>query len=159
MKHKINLIILFISLFFMQCVFAMATNSPLGYWKTIDDVTGKPKAIVQIWETPNHLLYGRILKIYPRPGYDQNELCSACEGAKHNQRIVGMVILTDLKQNQKDSNKWSSGQILDPKNGKTYHCNLEVIDGGMRLKVRGYIGVSLFGRTQTWLRAENARGE
>lgn len=144
-----------VTMFFL-CIFTLAAYaeapSPVGLWKTIDDVTGKPKAIVQLSLSGNQILSGRILKIYPRPGHDQNELCSACEGALHNQRIVGMVILHHLKRDSNNAKLWSGGTILDPKNGKHYHCYATLSDNGQQLFVRGYIGVPLFGRSQTWHR-------
>ena len=141
--------ILFICVAFMATGYAANLNTPIGYWKTIDDVTGKPKSIIQIYESSDHSLNGKVLRIYPQPGKDQNELCDACKGAKHNQRIVGMVILEGMQQ---DGDKWSGGHILDPKNGKTYRCTMKVVGNGTRLDVHGYIGISLLGRTQTWLR-------
>ncbi len=153
MQKIIKIFVVSFALLFVKLSFALTPNlSPVGYWKTIDDVTGQPKAILQIFETGNQRLYGRILKIYPRPGYDQNEVCTACSGDKHNKRIVGMVIMMDLKQDKDNPDTWIDGQILDPKNGKTYHCKIRVIDAGQRLNVRGYLGMPLFGRTQTWLR-------
>lgn len=152
MKRAQQLMVLICSLFLCHFALAASALTPVGSWKTIDDVTGQPKAIIHIWETPNGVLYGRILRIFPSHGKDQNELCTACQGAKHNQRMVGMVILNGLTQDQENMSKWSGGEILDPKNGKTYHCTIEVVDGGRKLNVRGYVGVSLFGRTQTWLR-------
>jgi len=145
------------SFILMMCVALISTvnaanlNSPIGYWKTIDDVTGKPKSIIQIYETSSHTLNGKVMHIFPSPGKDQNEVCDACKGEKHNQRIDGMVILEGMKQ---DSNKWSGGEILDPKNGKTYSCTLKTVDNGSKLEVHGYIGVSLLGRTQTWVRVQ-----
>lgn len=127
-------------------------SSPIGYWKTIDDVTGEPKAIIQINNTPQHTVYGRIIKIYPRPGYDQNELCTACEGVRHNQPIVGMIVLQGLKQSRDHQNEWQGGDILDPKNGKLYHCYIRLAEDNSKLHVRGYIGLPLFGRSQTWIR-------
>ncbi len=155
MKHIPKLI--FICLSFFLWHYAYAANSPLGYWKTIDDVTGQPKSILKIWQSSNGLS-GQVIKIYPSPGKDQNELCTACKGARHNQRIVGMVILQGLKQNANNPSEWTNGEILDPHNGKTYHCNLQVIDNGQKLNVRGYIGVPLFGRSQTWLRVAGPQG-
>lgn len=140
-------------LFFSSFAFAN-TNSPIGLWRTIDDVSGKPKAIVQIWENPDRALFGKIIKIYPRPGHDQNEVCEACEGARHNQRIVGMVFMENLKPSN-DANVWSDGKILDPKNGKIYNCNAKLSERGDKLNVRGYIGMPLFGRTQTWMRVDD----
>lgn len=159
MKSMIKLILVVCSLFILSPVYANTANSPVGYWKTIDDKTGKPKAIVQIWETPRLVLYGRILKIYPSPGYDQNELCTACSGSRHNQRIVGMVILNGFTQSQNNPQEWSGGEILDPKNGKTYHSYMETIDNGSRLNVRGYVGMPVFGRSQTWIRVSSPHGE
>lgn len=135
-------------------IYAAANNSPVGYWKTIDDVTGKPKAIIQITEQSNEL-NGRIIKIFPSPGKDQNEVCEACKGARHNQRIVGMTILNGLKPANNNAIEWSGGEILDPKNGKTYHCYIQLRDNGQKLTVRGYFGLPMFGRTQTWLRVSS----
>lgn len=136
----------------LQYAYALNSLSPVGSWKTIDDVTGQPKAIIQLSETPNNVLFGRILKIFPSPGHDQNEVCTACKGWRHNKRIVGMVVLENMRQDKNNPSQWSGGQILDPKNGKTYHCTIKVIDNGYRLNVRGYIGMPLFGRSQVWMR-------
>jgi uncharacterized protein (DUF2147 family) len=135
------------------------TNSPVGYWKTIDDVTGKPKAILHIQLSEQNKLFGRIIKIFPSPGKDQNEVCTACEGYRHNQRIVGMVILENLQQNEEAPLQWTDGTILDPLNGKTYRSTITLSDDGMKLRVRGYIGIPLFGRSQTWVRVLNPRSE
>lgn len=132
-----------------------AMNTPVGWWKTIDDETGKVKAIVQITESKNKTLVGKIIKIYPRPGYDQNEICNACEGERHNKPIVGMVFLEKLNRSADTANAWTNGQILDPKNGKVYHCNVSLSENGENLNVRGYLGLPLFGRTQTWIRVNN----
>lgn len=148
-----------ITLFFVllsasiSTAYAANLNTPIGYWKTIDDVTGKPKSILRIWETPKHTLQAEVMRIYPSPGKDQNELCTACQGENHNKRIVGMIILWGMTQ---DHDEWNSGRILDPKTGNIYRCTLKVIDNGTKLNVHGYIGISLLGRTQTWLRVAKA---
>jgi uncharacterized protein (DUF2147 family) len=130
------------------------THSPVGYWQTIDDLTGKPKSILQISDSSG-VLSGTVIKIFPKAGEDQNKRCSACTGEKHNQRIVGMVVMEGLKNQPRQINQWDSGQILDPSNGKTYHCQIQLTDKGKKLIVRGYIGLPLFGRSQTWLRMAN----
>ena len=117
MKFLVKFMVLFCSLWLLQVVAANNNTSPVGLWKTIDDETGKPKAIVQISETANKTLSGKILKIYPRPGYDQHELCAACKGNNHNKPIVGLTILENLVQDAKNRDEWNSGNILDPKNG------------------------------------------
>ena len=73
-----------------------------------------------------------------------------CDGKRKNEPILGMNILTGLK---KDGDEWSGGKILDPKNGKEYKCYLQLLDDNT-LKLRGYIGISMFGRTAIWKRAE-----
>lgn len=123
-------------------------NSPVGRWKTVDDVTGKAKSVVVIWEE-NGKLYGRIQKLVDPDPNDPNPRCEECTGDQKGKRVIGLRILWDLCR---DSNGWSGGSILDPANGKTYKCQLSVEDGGRKLKVRGFIGVSLLGRTQYWLR-------
>jgi len=124
--------------------------SPVGRWTTIDDETKKPKSVISIYEE-NGKLFGKIEKLFLEPNEEQNPVCDKCEGAWKNKPILGMVILRDL---QKDDDEWSGGKILDPGNGKTYKCKIALEDGGKKLKVRGYIGMSLLGRTQHWVRAE-----
>jgi uncharacterized protein (DUF2147 family) len=160
-KITTRLFILF-SLFLMHSILSaapfMPAQTPVGYWKTIDDVTGKPKSILKIEQAENGSLFGRVVKIFPRPGYDQNEICTACQGERHNKPIVGMEVMSGLKQNPDDTSEWQGGEILDPSNGKTYRCFVQVMDNGQKLRVRGYIGVALFGRSQTWLRVGGSEG-
>src|SRR5579872_1511985 len=129
-----------------------ASDSPVGSWKTIDDVSGKAKSIVQIWEGSNHELYGKVVKIFPEPGREPNPICTACTGERQNKPVLGMVILEGLKQSDSDPTQWTDGSILEPKTGKVYHCNVQVIDNGQKLDVKGYIGIPTFGRSQTWIR-------
>jgi uncharacterized protein (DUF2147 family) len=119
-------------------------------WKNIDDATGKPRALIRITES-NGTLQGRIEKVFPAPNESQNPTCEKCEGANKNAPIVGLVILNGLK---KDGDAYAGGQILDPDNGKLYSSKVKLTDGGKKLDVRGYIGVPMLGRTQTWLRQE-----
>lgn len=135
-----------------------ATTLDNSLWKTIDDVTGKPKAIIRLSESSSHNVQGTIVKIFPRPGFDQHELCSACKGSLHNKPIVGMTVVTDMSQEKDSATRWSGGQILDPHNGKTYRCSMQLMDGAQSLSVRGYIGISLFGRSQTWHRVKDING-
>lgn len=129
-------------------------DSPVGYWKTIDDMTGKPKSIVQIWRK-DQMLLAKVIKIFPGNHSHQNQICIACQGDKHNQPIVGMVILSGLKPT---NDQWANGNILDPENGKTYKCVARLTENGKKLNVRGYIGLPLFGRSQTWERVDLMSG-
>lgn len=126
------------------------TNSPVGLWKNIDDVTGKPKALIRITES-NGALQGQIEKLFRAPTEDQNPKCEKCEGARKDAPVIGLVIMSGLK---KDGDEYTGGEILDPDNGKVYKSKLSLGDGGKKLNVRGYIGISMFGRSQTWVRQE-----
>jgi uncharacterized protein (DUF2147 family) len=126
--------------------------SAVGSWTTIDDSTKKPRSIVTIWEEGGKL-FGKIDKLYRQPNEPEHPLCEKCDGELKNKPVLGMVILRNLKP---DGDGWSGGTVLDPENGKTYKVKLALEDGGKRLKVRGYVGFSLLGRTQHWLRAEQA---
>ncbi len=153
-KKLIRLISIISLVFFTSTIYAANLNTPVGYWKTIDDVTGKPKSILKITETAQHTLQAQVMRIYPSPGKDQNELCEACEGANHNKRIVGMFIMWGVKQ---DGDNWDGGRILDPKTGNIYRCSLKLTNNGSELEAHGYIGISLIGRTQTWIRVSGSR--
>jgi uncharacterized protein (DUF2147 family) len=127
------------------------TLTPVGLWKTIDDNTGKQRSYVRIVDVGGEL-QGKVEKLFPFPGDDPENLCEKCKGERKNKPVVGMTILWGLEQDE--GMVWKGGEILDPDNGKTYRCKMTVSDNGKELDVRGYIGISLIGRTQTWLRVE-----
>lgn len=147
-KRRCVLIVLIATLLSMHAW--AADNSPVGLWKTIDDESGKPKSLVRISES-NGEFTGKIEKLFRPADQDQNPKCVKCEDANKDQPIIGMTILTGLKQ---DGDEYTGGLILDPNNGKVYKSKLSLIEGGKKLKLRGYIGVPMLGRTQIWLREE-----
>ncbi len=124
--------------------------SPVGLWKNIDDESGKPKALIRITES-NGELKGKIEKLFRPASEEQNPICDKCEGVRKDQPIIGMTILWGMKQ---EGTEYNGGQILDPTNGKTYKSKMAFADSDKKLKVRGYIGMPMLGRTQTWLREE-----
>ena len=125
-------------------VFAQAT--PAGLWKTIDDETKQEKSHVRIVEAGG-VLTGRIERITDPTKQDSK--CDKCEGARKDQKVLGMTILEGVKR---DGSHWDGGTILDPNNGKVYKVRLTPKDGGQALEVRGFIGP--FYRNQTWVRVE-----
>ncbi|GGN37246.1 MULTISPECIES: DUF2147 domain-containing protein [Marinomonas] len=125
-------------------------SSPVGLWKNIDDVNDKPRALIRITES-NGTLQGRIEKVFPSPTEAPDPKCEKCEGVNKNAPIIGLEILSGLKQ---DGDEFVGGQILDPDNGKVYSSKVRLIDGGKKLSVRGYIGVPILGRSQIWERLE-----
>jgi len=135
---------------FHGAVLNAAEPSPTGLWKTIDDSSGQTKGLIRIREV-NGQYEGKLEKIFPKPGEDPAPRCDKCEGARHNQPVLGMTILWGLTR---QGDEYQGGEALDPENGKIYRAKMKLIDGGKKLEVRGFIGISLFGRSQTWLREE-----
>jgi len=122
-------------------------TSPVGLWKSFDD-EGKPSAFVQIYQDGAELK-GKVTQVIPGPGKPEHPVCDKCEGDLKGKPVVGMLIMWGMKR---DGSEWKSGELLDPKNGKVYSGKIELTDGGRKLKVRGFIGISLIGRTQIWVR-------
>ena len=129
--------------------FAEATT-PVGLWKTIDDETGKEKSFVRITEA-NGVVSGKIEKLLDPAKADAK--CDKCTDERKDQPVAGMTIIRNVKKDG-DDDRWEGGDILDPNNGKVYKVRLTPEDGGKKLKVRGYIGVPMLGRSQTWIRVE-----
>jgi uncharacterized protein (DUF2147 family) len=119
--------------------------SPVGRWRTFDDKTGHAKAIVEIYEDKG-LLFGRVETLLDKEAVT---ICEDCKDERKNQPVVGMVIMRKMK---KDGGEYNGGDILDPKNGSVYRCKLRLIEQGQKLSLRGYLGISLLGRSQTWTR-------
>lgn len=131
-----------------------ASSSPVGFWKTIDDSSKKEKAIVEIAQV-NDQLEGRIVYIFPDPSKPANPKCEPCPPPFKDQPVLGLKFLWGLKKSN-SSQKWDSGEILDPNNGKIYSSKIHLIEDGKKLEVRGFLGFSLLGRTQTWIRTDKA---
>ncbi|HMR69192.1 MAG TPA: DUF2147 domain-containing protein [Rubrivivax sp.] len=129
---------------------AFAQATPVGLWKTIDDETKAEKSYVRISEADG-VLSGRIEKLLDPKKQDSK--CDKCTDSRKDQPVLGMTILEGVKKDG-DDNTWAGGTILDPNNGKVYKVQMSPKDGGKALDVRGYIGMPLLGRTQTWLRVE-----
>ena len=125
-----------------------ALNSPIGSWKTIDDKTGQPKAIVEIREA-NGELEGHIVRLFNPPV--PHPECVKCKGALKNQPVLGMQILSGMRQ---AGSEWTGGHVLDPETGNVYRCTFTLDNGGKELRIRGYVGFSVFGRTEKWVRVE-----
>jgi uncharacterized protein (DUF2147 family) len=124
--------------------------SPTGLWQTIDDKTGQPKAVVQIVQDSDGTLSGKILEGIGSNN-DPTRRCTACTDSRKDQLVKGMTFINGMKP---DGDAWDGGQILDPESGKLYKCKMHLDDNGEKLVVRGYIGVSLLGRSQTWIRQQ-----
>ena len=131
---------------------AAQATSPAGLWRTIDDSSKKDKSLVRIVET-NGVYTGKVEKIVD-PDSPKDATCKECSDDRKDKPILGMTIIRNMKQSGDDKTVFEGGDILDPNNGKVYKSKMKLIDGGSKLEVRGFIGISLLGRTQTWVRAE-----
>ena len=127
--------------------FSITVNSQtiVGKWKTIDDKTGEAKSVVEVFSQSGKI-YAKVVEVFDLT--HKNSLCQKCSGDDKNKPILGLTIIKGLS---KDGSEYNSGEILDPKNGKLYKCALS-LESKDKLKVRGYIGFSLLGRTQYWHR-------
>ncbi|GAB5399945.1 MAG: DUF2147 domain-containing protein [Aureisphaera sp.] len=125
----------------------MIGQSVIGKWKTVDDVSGEAKSVLEIYEEDGKV-YGKVVEIIKKDR--QDAVCDQCKGEDKDQPIMGMTIIRGL---EKDGDEYNGGRILDPENGKLYKCYITLEDTDT-LKVRGYIGFSLLGRTQYWYRVK-----
>lgn len=127
---------------------ALAQDSPVGTWTTIDDATGKVKSVVEIYPARDGSLAGRVEKVL-QSERGPNPVCDKCPGERKNKPVEGMVILWGM---QPGAGNWEGGKILDPASGKVYSARIRPIENGSKLEVRGFMGFSLLGRTQVWVR-------
>ena len=133
----------------------LAAAAPLpieGNWRAIDDKTGFAKAIVKIERLKDGQLIGTIMRIIPRPDYTPKEVCQNCPRPFTNQKILGMTPLWGLRPEDDSGLRYAGGFILDPLSGRIYRSKAKLSNDGRRLTMRGYVGVSVLGRTQTWIR-------
>jgi len=113
-----------------------------GKWKTIDDETKQAKSIVEIYKKSDGKYYGKITQLLAKTA---NPNCVACKDDRKGKPLNGLEIIRGL---EKDGNEFTNGTITDPKTGKTYKCT--ITKSGDNLNVRGYVGLSVLGRTQVW---------
>jgi uncharacterized protein (DUF2147 family) len=132
-----------LSCLFFIGILSIQSQSIFGKWKTIDDETGNEKSIVEIYQKDGKA-FAKIVELLEKEKEDK--VCEECKGAKKNKPIKGMEIINGLSQ---DGNEWNDAKILDPKTGKEYKCYI-TLEGENKLKVRGYVGFALLGRTQYW---------
>jgi uncharacterized protein (DUF2147 family) len=125
----------------------ISAQTVFGKWKTIDDKTGLVRSIVEIYEK-DAKAYGKIIEVTDVTKRNSN--CEKCPGADKNKPLIGLVIIKGLV---KDGNEYNGGKIVDPESGKVYKSYIKLL-GKDKLEVRGYIGFSLIGRSQTWIRVK-----
>ena len=135
------------SILVLSGMYTISAQSIFGKWKTLNEDTNKTESIVEIYKKEDKV-FAKIIKIINKS--DRDRVCNACKGKNKDKPILGMVILNGLK---KEGKNWDNGKILDPKNGKYYSCYITLLNN-TKLKIRGYIGFSLIGRTEYWYRVK-----
>ena len=128
---------------------ALAQMTPVGLWKTIDDDGKTEKSLVRITESGG-VLTGTVEKVFDPAKQDAK--CDKCTDDRKDRAVQGLDIIRNVRQDAEDKAVWTGGEILDPKNGKTYKTRLKPVDGGKTMEMRGYIGILY--RTQVWHRVE-----
>lgn len=130
-------------LFLVGGLLTTQAQSIVGKWKTFDDQTGDAKSIVEISEKGGKY-HGKVIEILNPAKKDSK--CEKCPGDDKGKPIEGLTIIKNLA---KKGEEYSGGTIIDPQSGKEYKCSIKT-NGKTKLEVRGYVGISLIGRTQTW---------
>lgn len=139
-KIQLTLVLLTITL-------SINSQTIFGKWHSTNDETGKVDSVIEMYKKDGKA-FAKIIQI--NDPERQKAVCDLCTGENKNKSILGLEILTGL---EKDDDEWSGGEILDPRNGKVYNCYIKLVKPN-KLKIRGFIGVSLFGKTKYWKRAE-----
>ncbi len=124
----------------------------LGTWKVIEDQSQEPAAIIKLYQK-NNQVFGKLTHILKSDTKQSNPMCVNCRDDRKDQPVIGMELVRGMKQ--KREGYWVGGRLLDPHTGRTYRGYMELLDEGT-LKVRGYMGIALIGRTQYWYRMDDA---
>ena len=134
-----------LTLLFLITTFCVHSQTIFGTWYSKNEETNKIDSVIEVYEKKGKA-YAKVIEILDKT--IKEPICQNCKDIYKDKPILGLTILKDLEKN---GNEWSGGNILDPRNGKIYKCNISLSTPN-KLKLRGYVGISLFGKTSYWER-------
>ncbi len=133
--------------------FSFANEDPiLGKWKTVDDRTGYSRADVLVKKNSDGTYTGTIVETRAVPGRPKMEICDHCPGELKGKPYLGLPFIFGFKQDPKNPNEYIDGKVLDPIGGKIYKSKAKILNNGRRMTIRGYVGISMIGRSVTWIK-------
>lgn len=139
-----------------MCITNTWAEEIVGKWKAMDDRSGYARAKINIYKLADGSYEGTIEEIYALPNQKEpyTDKCFRCKNELKDVPLIGMKILYGFKKNINKTDEYTDGKVIDPMSGNIYKGKMRLNTSGNRLNLRGYLGTSALGRSQTWVKIE-----